>query len=398
MLIKDQLKYTVRGDKVFPKYVKPSDVDALGYAQFLVGIYASAAGQKQLTLSERVRQHSKSSSLVFCGLNKLLEDRCEYLDSEGSIESLRWDAFSKAKDIRNSFVRSIEDFQSLLGKELGYDFSLLESRIYGDLPEFRVVKMFDPIEAIDLIHRYNASQIQGLILRSRTLCLKIKDRDPIKRRRFLQRLKFWRLLAEIDEGKDELKIDLSGPLAMFDKSSTYGRRLSNFFPNVLLMDKWEITAEIKIDDKIMTLETDSSKSIKSHYGSLKGYIPAEFKDFIKIFNDLPLEEREGFVASEGEDVLNLGAQNYVVPDMTFQNAEGKRIHLELFHKWHESQLKQRVEALQLGPAVNLVLGVAAELLSREELRETTSYSSHSDLKIFVFKRFPTPKAIMAYLS
>lgn len=398
MLTKDQLKYTVRADKIFPKYVKPAEADALSFARFLVEAYAASKGLKQSVLSERIKQHPKSGLVLFGGLNKLLEDRCEYLDSEDAVEALRWDAFLKAKELRNAHTRSIEDFQDNVGRALGSDFATLESRLYGDLPEFRIIKSFDAIDPSDLIHRYNSSQIQGLILRSRTLRLKIKDKDPIKRRRFLQRLKFWRLLAEIEENKDELRIDLSGPLAMFDKSATYGGRLSNFFPNVLLMDKWEMTAEIKIDEKILTLEVDSTKSIKSHYGSLKGHIPAEFRDFIRIFNDLSAEERGGFEAFEGDDVLNLGAQNYVVPDITFQNAKGKRIHLELFHKWHESQLKQRVEGLRNARDPQLILGVAAEVLSKEKLKETVSNSSDSALKIFTFKRFPTPKAIMAYLS
>lgn len=398
MLTKDQLKYTVRADKIFPKYVKPADAEALSSARYLVDVYGQAKGQKQAALTEKIRQHPKSGSVLFAGLNKLLEDRCEYLDSEEAVEEYRWDIFTKAKAIRNSQVMTLEDFQERVGASFQLPFADIESRLYGDLPEFRVIDSFSAVSPDDLIHRYNASQIQGLILRSRTLRVKIKDKDPIKRRRLLQRLKFWRLLAEIEEEKDELSINLSGPLAMFEKSTTYGSRLSNFFPNLLLMDKWEITAEIKIDEKILTLEIDSSKPIKSHYGSLKGYIPAEFKDFIKLFNDLPETDRNGYVAIEGEDVLNLGGQNYVVPDMSFQNSAGKRIHLELFHKWHENQLKQRVEALSRAPSTPLVLGVAADLLTKDKLKETVSNSPGGGLKIFIFKRFPTPKAIMAYLS
>ncbi|MES2743918.1 MAG: DUF790 family protein [Bdellovibrionota bacterium] len=398
MLTKDQLKYTVRADKIFPKYVKPADADANQFASYLVETYSHARGQKLQVLSEKIKQHPKSSSVLFGGLSKLLEDRCDYLESEEAVEQYRWDVFAKAKEIRTSGLMNIRQFQDNLGAAMGIDFPSIESRLYGDLPEFRIIEKFEAIDPVDLIHRYNSSQIQGLILRSRTMSLTIKDKDPIKRRRFLQRLKFWRLLAEVEESKDDLIINLSGPLAMFDKSATYGSRLSNFFPNILLMDKWSITAEIKLDEKVLTLEIDSSKPIKSHYGSLKGYIPPEFKEFIRLFNEMPLADRKGFEAMEGDDVLNLGAQNYSVPDISFQNSAGKRVHLELFHKWHETQLKQRVEALSQARSVNLILGVGADLLTKEKLKETMSNSRNEALKIFTFKRFPTPKAIMAYLS
>ncbi|MBC7533638.1 MAG: DUF790 family protein [Oligoflexus sp.] len=399
MLTKDLLKYTVRTDKIFPKYVKPNDAEALGFAKHLVEVYASAKGQKQQNLLDRLKQHPKSGSPLFNGLSKLLEDRCAFADSENELEEQRWELFTKAKDLRNSGLMSISDFQNAMVSCSGAtSFAQVESQLYGDLPEFRVVQDFEPIDPVDLVHRYNASQIQGLILRSRSLSIIVRDKDAIKKRRFLQRLKFWRLLAEIDESADELKINLSGPLSLFDKSATYGNRLSNFFPNILLMDKWEIKAEVKIGEKVLGLELDSSKPIKSHYGGFKGYIPAEFKEFINIFNALTEDQRKGWVAIEGEDVLNLGQQSYSVPDFSFQNKKGKRIHLELFHKWHEMQLKQRVESLKQSSCDELILGVSGELMGPEKVTEMLGKSRASKAKIFSFKRFPTPKAILAYLS
>jgi len=398
MLTKDLLKYTVRTDKIFPKYVKPNDTEALVFARFLIDLYSASKNVKQQELLDRIKSHPKSSSAVFNGLNKLLEDRCVFADSEEKLEMQRWDCFAKAKELRNSGIMSIPRFHEELSKAFATDFPKLEAQLYGDLPEFRVVENFEPLPPEDLIHRYNASQVQGLILRSRSLSIIIKDKDPLKKRRLLQRLKFWRLLAEIDDTPEALKIDLSGPLSLFDKSATYGSRLSNFFPNVLLMDKWELKADIKILEKVLGLELDSSKPIKSHYGSFRGYIPAEFKEFIQIFNSLPPEQRKGWTAMEGEDVLNLGQQSYSVPDISFQDSKGQRIHLELFHKWHEVQLKQRVEAMTGRPAQALILGVAADLLPRDKLSEMLEQSSASAAKVFTFKRFPTPKAILAYLS
>ncbi|RZA10956.1 MAG: DUF790 family protein, partial [Proteobacteria bacterium] len=244
MLTKDLLKFTVRTDKIFPKYLKPNDPEALLFARYLVDAYRAGKGMKLESLTEKIKQHPKSGSAVFGGLNKLLEDRCAYADSESEVEDRRWELFKKAKEIRNSGVMAISEFQTRVAEGTGIDFSRLESNLYGDLPEFRIVEDFEDIDPTDLIHRYNASQVQGLILRSRTLTMIVRDKDAVKKRRLLQRLKFWRLLAEIDEGADQLKIILSGPLSLFDKSATYGSRLSNFFPNLLLMDHWEIKAEI----------------------------------------------------------------------------------------------------------------------------------------------------------
>ncbi|MBC7660420.1 MAG: DUF790 family protein [Chitinophagaceae bacterium] len=398
MLTKDLLKYTVRSDKIFPKYIKPNDAETLLFARYLVESYRLGKGMKQEALTEKIKKHPKSGSAVFGGLNKLLEDRCSYAESEDVIEQTRWDYFKKAKALRNSGVMSVADFHRQVAEGSGLNFSTIEAQLYGDLPEFRIVQEFEDIDPEDLIHRYNASQIQGLILRSRSLIVTVRDKDAMKKRRLLQRLKFWRLLAEIEEEADQLKISLSGPLTLFDKSATYGSRLSNFFPNLLLMDRWELKAEIKIQEKILTLDIDSSKPIKSHYGSFKGYIPSEFKEFIHIFNSLSSDDRRGWVASEGEDVINLGQQSYSVPDISFRSVKGKTVHLELFHKWHETQLKQRVGALSNASGTDLILGVSTDLVDKEKLGEMVGKSKDVKGKIFTFKRFPTPKAIMAYLS
>ena len=80
----------------------------------------------------------------------------------------------------------------------------------------------------------------------------------------------------------------------------------------------------------------------------------------------------------------------VFPDMSFTHKEsGKTIHMELFHRWHGTQLEQRLDWLETHPENQLVLGVDRRLAPKESpmagrLEESPYFASHG----FLFRDFP----------
>ncbi len=396
MLTKNLLKYTVRGDKVFPKYLNPKDEEAHGWAVFLLDAYSEGVGGKHQDLLERLKLHPSAHKVGFQALSKLLEDRCEFSGDGEDHEVRRWALFEASKNLRAEKPEELAEFRRAVAAQCALQESEIDSKLYADLPEFRLLTSFASLDKEELIHRLNAAQVQGLLLRSTAMEVTIQDGDLIKRRRLLQRLKFWRLLAEVEESQKELKITISGPLSLFEASQTYGMRLSNFFPYILLMDKWSVRADIKFPERTLQLEVDSKRLIQSHYKQFSGYVPLEFQEFLKAFNNLEAELAQGWGAELATTVLNLGQQNYVVPDVTFRHPDGRFMHLELFHKWHESQLKERIKVM--GPNTNIILGVAKDLLDKASSELGAMDERVKARRLMAFRKFPTPKAIMTYLS
>lgn len=398
MLTKDLLKYSRRDSRVHPKYLKPTDKELIQLGDELAGLYRAHVGQSSKDLSEQLKQHPESSDTVFQGFSKLLEDRCTFGEADEILEEQRWQWFELSRALRTEGLPSRAAFEQQIAEKSGRGFGVMQEQLYADLPEFRSIQTFEDISGEALLHRYNAAQIQGLLLRAQKVQFTIHEKDIVTRRRLLQKLRFCRLLAEFVENPEgALVLDISGPLSMFDQVQSYGMRLCQFFPYVLLMPKWELEATVKLGENYYDLKIDSSKPIRSHYRSFSGYIPEEFQAFIRAFNALSCEERKDWKVEDGQEHLNLGQQCYSFPDLTLRHASGVVRHLELFHKWHEGELRKRISVLSEVKEVPLILGMSQDLAKEPSVEGLLARAKETGISIFTFRQFPTVKAILTYL-
>ncbi len=398
MLTKDLLKFSRRDSRVHPKYIKPNDKNLIQMADDLARLYKSFVGQSWRDLNQQIKSHPESSDAVFQGFDKLLEDRCTFGEADEALEEQRWKWLEQSRLLRMQGLQTRGEFEQTLAEQSGCTFSSIQDRLYADLPEFRSIQSFDELSGEALLHRYNIAQVQGLLLRAQKIRFTIFDKDLVTRRRLLQKLRFCRLLAEFVENPDgALQLDISGPLAMFDQAQSYGMRLCQFFPYVLLVSKWELEATVKLGESFYELKVDSSRNMTSHYRSFTGYIPEEFRAFIKAFNDLPAKDRRAWRVEESQEHLNLGQQSYSFPDLTLRHESGALRHVELFHRWHEAELRKRLEVLAACKDVPLILGVSMELSKTEGLEGLLARAKETGISIFTFRQFPTVKAIMTYL-
>ncbi|HYX39187.1 MAG TPA: DUF790 family protein [Oligoflexus sp.] len=398
MLTKDLLKYSRRESRVHPKYLKPNDKNLIQLGDDLAALYRLHVGQSWRDLNDQLKQHPESSDGVFQGFGKLLEDRCTFGESDETLEEQRWTWFETSRALRAQGVPSRADFEREMAEKSGRSFGAMQEQLYADLPEFRNIQTFEDISGEALVHRYNAAQIQGLLLRAQKVRFSIHEKDIVTRRRLLQKLRFCRLLAEFVENPEgALTLEISGPLSMFDQVQSYGMRLCQFFPYVLLMPKWELEATVKLGENYYDLKIDSSKPIRSHYRSFSGYIPEEFQAFIRAFNALPAVDRKDWLVEEGQEHLNLGQQCYSFPDLTLRHKNGVQRHLELFHKWHESELRKRLTVLADFKEAPLILGISQDLAKDPNVEGLLARAKETGISIFTFRQFPTVKAILTYL-
>jgi predicted nuclease of restriction endonuclease-like RecB superfamily len=398
MLTKDLLKFSKRDSRIHPKYLKPQDVALINQASHLIAIFKAFVGQNWRDLQEELKSHFNLKDVIIQGFCKLLEDRCDFADASESIESKRWEWFALSHKLRSDRAQSRAEFQRYFHKATLLEFGVIQQQIYSDLPDFKTILKFNEITPDLLVDRYNAAQIQGLLLRAVKVKFIIHEKNLVSRRRLLQRLRFCRLLAELKEQTDDtLTFEISGPLAIFDQVQSYGLRLCQFFPYVLLMSSWELIASIKILEDFYELKVNSSKPIRSHYKGFNGYIPEEFSNLTKNFNALEEKERKFWLAEEGSELLNLGGQSYCFPDFTFRNKNGKLCHLELFHRWHGAELKKRLGFMASRLDSDLLVGVSQDLCKEAPTESLVQLAESNCLGVFRFRNFPTLKAILTHL-
>lgn len=396
MLTKEHLKFKVRNGRVKPELLPEDDEPTLAAAAEMLGIFQNAVGQSFGELEEAATALAGGPTAL--AFKKLLLDQCDVdAEDEGLVER-RWEWLKAAQALRSDGKPTIGLFHERLAKVAALGIEQVKSGLYGDLPACRTVRGVRDMSPAELLRRYNCGQVQGLLLRSRRVTLRVKDASLGERRELFRQVKFRRLIAAVQEDGDKgLLLELSGPLGLLDQASAYGLRLAAFFPSVLHLKAWELRAEVHINSKELELRLDQSLPLRSHYQKRDPYIPEELTAFVEAFNQ---REAGRWRAEAGGDFVHIGRESYCFPDLTI-HGQGRRIGVELFHRWHAGQLVKRLDVLdnclETAPISDLLVGVGKVLAAgpaKERLAESRWFRKFG----FIFSDFPTPKIVAARLE
>jgi len=184
-------------------------------------------------------------------------------------------------------------------------------------------------------------------------------------------------------------------MAIFGNSQQYGMRIANFFPYVVLLNQWKLEADLEKKGKKLTLKLNSKDNVlRSHYKKISAYIPEEFSKFMDIFN----KKSPDWKASSGGHLLNLGDQNYCIPDIIFTRSNNKDISMEIFHKWHGHQLKKRMLFLEKNPQFPLILAIQKQLINDLESKDLFCKLEKIGGKVVQFNSFPLVKDMIGELT
>lgn len=405
MLTKALLKYTVRKKQVYPKFVDTKKESLKTQATELITLYERSEGETVGQLEEQTTPLVREKGGPFEGLNKLLLERISSSleETDEDVTEKRWNIILEAQELRKEkLIPSLDSFYELLEMRLSKKIPELQEELYCDLPEYQRVKSFQKISGENLLHRYNTALVQGLLLQANRLKVTLpnngknfKQEEKISQRRFLFRqLKFHRLLCEVKEDtKERFTFELSGPLSIFQQRQTYGLRFANFFPHILSCRAWQMEAELTLKTNSVLLKLDDSSGLKNHYTKEGSYLPKELLLFIESFN----KKKSPWQASASSSFLNLGEKSYCFPDIELQQKEGSTVHIELFHRWHQTQLLQRLQSLEKHPETALILGVCKHIMNKKDLEEALQKTSQKN-KIFYFNDFPSSGKLLSFLK
>jgi uncharacterized protein len=394
MLTKKLLRFKSKKNIIYPGFIDPEDDSQQVCAQKLINIYARSPGQALVDLEAKCNSLIEANDFIALGLKKLLEQRCEehFSDITQQIEGKRWQWILAAQSIREQKLHFQEEsFQEDLSQQEMLKFHEIQATVYSDLPENKIIKSFEKIETTELINRYNCALIQGLILQTKKLTLELDDSSVSIKRSLFQHLKFHRLLFTYKKHNiDKHIFYIDGPLSILDRKISYGIRLANFFPHVINLSKWKISADLKLNNSLAQLNLSEQSQLKSHYKKTQTYIPSEFKDFIARFN----KKSKSWKASPCQDFFNMGGQTVCFPDIIFKLNE-KKIYLELFHRWHSREFDKRYKVYKSKIQIALILGVCQSILGtklKKQIEEDTSNS------IVIFRDFPSVNLVLKTLE
>ena len=404
MLTKDLLRYKIQKGQILPQFVNPADNRLLAIAEQLIAVFEASPDKPRVTLLESSKQiidSTPEAPIVKRGLEKLLLDRTEFdtapneeliafrhkLFTETS-RLLSQEEFEDYEDYQQKVLRIMADSSPIEKTELG-------AKLYADLPSNQPVLAFNTLSAGRLLHRYNAAQVQGLLLHCNTLTLKLADSMTAELRQLFKYLRFNQLLSTIRKEEELYQITVDGPLNLFYKTKRYGMNLANFFIAVLHQPKWELTAEIQFRNKQRyRLSIDDSCGIKPISQQFLAYIPED----IQLFQTMLRNKTDEWQIRPGSQFLPLAGDFYCFPDYQLVHKSGVETAIELFHPWHQGHLIARLNTLAEQKDVSLILGVSKELEKKPLIAEALETSTYFAAFGFTFRDVPTMRSLLPILN
>ncbi len=380
-------------DRIVPRYLDLQNDTWHEVAERLLALFRGQEGRTRGELEEDQREAvgDDPSQLVHQGLNKLLEDRCEFETVSGHPpEELRDEVFRIAAERRKQSSLTSPFERTAVLAEVGTKLSLppdvVEQGLFADLKsEQRLVKFRD-ISVEHLLQRYNVALAQAVLLRATRVSVIVRNEPPQRYRQLLRQVKFHRLICDMEKiGPESHQLNLDGPMSLFSATNKYGLQLALFLPAVLLCRDFELKAELRWGPqrRPKTFLLTPRDGLVSHYADSGMYVPPELAMFVELFR----KRVEDWELVEETEIFPLG-DSFWVPDFRLvHRASKKQVLLEVLGFWRRSSAERHLERLRQQVRKPFLLAVSEQLHIDEAELEGLPAGIHR------FRNLPLPDEI-----
>ncbi len=389
-------------NRLVPYYIDANDPNWLGAAERLLDLFRGQDGRTRGELEEDLADAfgEEQGHLVYRGLAKLLEDRCEFEVVSGQPpDRLREAAFRAAAEFRKAGSVLPEgqepalpaplDRVAILGKvaaEVGMTSEAVDVGLFADLKSEQRLIAFKDISAERLLQRYNVALAQAVLLRSTRVDVLLRHEPPQRYRQLLRLVKFHRLICDVTKtGPECYRLRLDGPLSLFSATQKYGLQLALFLPAVLLCRDFELSAELAWGPqrRPKTFTLTSSDGLVSHFADGGMYVPPELSMFVELFR----KRVETWEIAEEGDVRPLG-DGFWVPDFRLTHkATGRAVYLEVLGFWRKASAEAHLRRLRDHAPEPFLLAVSDSLHIEEAELEGLPAGVHR------FRQMPLPDEV-----
>jgi len=397
MLTADLVRATCRSGQL---HVTPLTGKQRARAEELAATYldiaTSSVGAAQRELKEAfaaVEVASRETKLA-AGLVKLIEDACEFeAESEVEPRTLRSELFLLAAAARRGHSKEQPfDRRVLLeaaGKAHGIDAERLEQALYSDLKSEHRLLEAAALSPAALLARYDLAQLQAVLLRAVKISARIVCSSPAGYRDIFRKLKFRRLLFQIQpEPEGGYRVDIDGPFSLFESVTKYGLQLALMLPSLLAADRLSLTAQLRWGKARAPVSFQLERRGDGP-DEVQPHLPEEVGALLDAF----AAGREGWTAQPADSVLDLPGVGLCIPDLRFTHRTGASVFLEVLGYWSRDAVWRRVEMVERGLAAKLLFAASERLRVSEQV-----LADHPSGALYVYKSSLSAKAVLDHLE
>lgn len=340
---------------------------ALALAAQVLDTHRALVGQTREALAQALAELPVAARerRLFAGLSKLVDDLATFEGGEALStppDELRHALFLDAAAARRA---GTFDRAALLADHAArhatppVDF---ERALYADLRGAELLRAVFPETPEALVDRWAHAQVQAVLLRAVSVRVHVHAADPADQRRLFRRLKFLRLLWRLERAEDGAwRIDIDGPLSLFESVTKYGLELALLVPVLDSMRSYTLTAELRWGKaKTPLWFTHEGGTGKPDDAPLR--LPDDVATLLE-----RLEALGGpWKAAVADELLELPGVGLVVPDLVLTR-DTHKVFVEVLGHWSRSAVWKRVELVEAGLTTPLVLAVSERLRVSEEV-------------------------------
>jgi len=395
----------------------------------LIALLQKKVGQ-QRAVWEGALEHYEGNRTdygVIRGLAKVLADAAKFEPVETALPPIeaRRKFFAAGPVLPRSTLfrpHTRAEVMQQLADECGITVEQAQASLYADLPPtYRLVDVGPPWEPAQLLARYNLELSRAALYYASDVRIRVFDhfKDLLKFTKFFK-LMYW--ASPLEGGGYE--IELYGPISQFISSSRrYGRQYAAWLPALLLCDRWQMTATLRLpkkqdededdigeepdldedeeltwapDQEVFTYRLDSTSQLQGVFrrsgefdSGLEQTFAEEFCDFEQKFG-----AERGHWQLLREPELLLLQDTVMVPDFAVQHSHDpqRKILIELVGFWKPDYLRRKIRKLEESGCSHMLVLVYEGLdVSKEDFRDVKG-------RVIFFKSKPIIKDIIKVIE
>lgn len=387
--VKDELKIVA---------IKPeARAPLLSLAERLLGAARAGVGGTRGELMEALGAIPVSArdTKLAAGLTKLLLDRCEFSGPDGlDPVDLRREVFEAAARARASKDEPFDRDALLASVAAKHEVSAegLEAALYADLKENHTLLSFDVLPAEALLHEYELSSEQAVLLKAERVVLVVHGSSPAAYRRLFRTLKFRRLLYTAESlASGGYRFEIDGPFSLFSSVTKYGLALALLVPALRETERFSLSATVRWGKERRRLRFALEGGLGAGGGPAA---EVSLPDEVQALKDGFAKHAGPWKVRRATRIFSLPGVGAVVPDLSFTHAEsGVVVHLEALGYWSREAVFRRIDLVEGGLDEPFLFAVPARLRVSEELLEEDASAS-----LYVYKGVLRAKLIRERLD
>lgn len=311
----------------------------------------------------------------------------------------RRDTFRRAAAARREAPAAPFDRAAVLdavARARGTTAAALEAGLYADRPGAQRLLAAELTAPLLIATGFEIREAQAVLLRATKIEASVRAADAALYRGLFKTLKFLRLLpiitASKDAGTSGYRIEIDGPLSLFQGGGRYGLQLALALPAIAACDAWSIEADVRWGAERRPLRFRLGGSATTGRGGSARDAPApdDLSAFITAFERLD----SGWRIDREPAVLDLPGAGLCVPDLAFVRLrDGACVYFELLGFWSREAVFRRADLVRAGLPHRILFAVSKRLRVGEAILDDAPTAA-----LYVFGRVIAAKEILARLE